>query len=142
MGGDPNSHNARKDQGGDGQRHGAHAAGAQESDDQEGAEKDQCRSEVVHQRQTAAHGSGIADEQCQVPLVHDPIHGRSTGINEADFTEFRGLDGQRPERQPVFRAVILLSEDQGNNQETDARRSRKVAEAFCPFQVPQGPAHK
>ena len=91
MGRNPQGQHSRKAQGGDGQSHRAHGAGAQIGNEQKGAEEHQSRTEVVHQRQQAADHHGIGNEQNQISLAHNPIHGGGPGKDEADLTQLRGL---------------------------------------------------
>ncbi len=140
MGGDPQSQHPGKAQGGDGQRHRTHGAGAKIGNEQEGAEEYQCRAEVVHESQQPADHHGIGNEQNQVPSAHDPIHGGGSGKDEADLAQLRGLQGHAAQNQPVFRAVILRAEDQGDHQKAHARRHRQVAHHLGSFQIPQRPA--
>ena len=140
VGGNAQCQHSRKAQGRAGQGDGAHAAGTQIGDDEKGAEEDQRRAEVVHQRQQAADDHGIGNEEDQIPLVHDPVHGGSTGVHKADLAELRGLQGQIADDQPVLRAVVFLAEEQRHHQKAHTGQHRQIAEALGPLQVPEGPA--
>ena len=135
--------NPRKNQGRAGQGDGTHASGTKIRNNQERAEENQRRAEVIHQRQQSADHHGIGNEQNQIPLVHNPVHGGRAGVDKTHLGQLRGLQRQSADDQPVLRAIVFRAEQQRNDQEAHARQHRQIPEAFGPLQIPQGPAdHK
>ena len=142
MGRDPQGQNTGNHQGGDGQGHRAHAAGAEIGDDEEGAEEDQRRAEVVHHRQAAADHHGIGDEGDQVALVHNAVHGGSAREHEAYLAQLRGLKGNIADDDPAFCAIVFRANRQGQQQEAQSRRHGQITHPLGPLQIPQRPAHQ
>ena len=124
MGGNADGQHPGKAQGRAGQSNGAHAAGPEISNDQKGAEEDHCRAEVIHQCQQPADHHRIGDEQYEVSLVHDPVHGRGSGIDKADLAELRRLQRQSADNEPVLCPIVLPAEQQGYHQESHTQQHR------------------
>ena len=134
---DAQSHHPCKEQSSYCQGYRTEASGAEISDNQECAEKYQRRPKVVHNGKQPADYHGIADEQDQIPLIHDPVHGGGSGIDKANLRKLRGLQRHPADNEPVFGAVILRAENQRHRQESHARDHGKIPEPLCPLQVPQ-----
>ena len=125
-------HRAAADQGQRGK-----IAGAEVCDDQEGHKENRGGPEVTHQAQQADAYTGQNNEQRDVPLVEQPLQRSGTGKNIAQLGDFRGLEGQRPQGDPVHSAVLGTAKHQRDAQQADGCRSHKPAGPPHPVQVPQ-----
>ena len=85
----------------------AEAARAHEGDDQEGREEDQRGAHVLHQHKEAEAGAGKHDELRDVLFRLQMVERRGADKDEGDLDELRGLDADRPDDDPVFRAVVF-----------------------------------
>ena len=122
---------------------GGPVAGAQIGNNQEGDKKHGGGAEIAHQGQTAHAGPGQDDEQPQVPFPEQAVQGGRSGKDVTDLGQLRGLEGQRPQDDPVFRPVFARSQQQRDAQQADGRRRHEPADLFGPLQIPQeDPQHQ
>ena len=133
---------ARKARSRAGKRDGCEIARAQKRDDQKRYKEDNCRAEVVHQRQTAADCRRVADEQNQVPLCHQTLQGGRAREHKADFDQLRRLERNATKLHPVFRAEFFHAQHQICRQQQNAACRRQIADFLCPLQIAQTPADR
>ena len=128
----PAEHRAAADQG-----EGGKVAGAEIGDNQKGDEEDGGGAEVAHQGQAAHARAGEQDEQPQVPLAEQALQGGRPGEDVAGLGQFRGLEGESEQTDPVGRTVFDVPGDEGQGEQGDGCRRHEPADLPHPLQVPK-----
>ena len=134
---DPAAKGCRRHHHGDGRQ----VAGTQEGNAQKGHEEDQRRAEVAHQRQASHTVGGKQNGEDQIPLGEQPVQGSGPGQNKGDLHQLRGLEGERPDGDPVFCAEDALAQHHVKGQQRSGGHSHRPPGPDGQMQVPQHSAH-
>ena len=123
-----------------GQSHGRYRARAHKGYDEEGHEEYERRAEVAAECKADDTQRGKCDEKYEVFGAEQPVKRRSADIDERDLYKLRGLDRHRSDEYPVFRAVLLASENEHRGKDQHRQYRQRKAHGLCPVKIAQPPA--